>query len=265
MTAAAIKDLRRFADRRDLDARTLFRSTDPGLPGVSTGPYVSQFLLQPYTFGSTPTQHRYRTTVAGSDHLTSYDAWLAVQNGQPTTATASYDPTPRYIRNGRDLGEWSHLDFSDQGPLVASLIPLGYVARYGPQQVLAQTNPYRDHPTQTGAVTFGAPDILDQVARSANAAMKAAWYHKWLVHRRLRPEETGGRIHNHLTGAATYPFHPKLTARRCWIGCTPPTAATCVRRPTPRAARPTRPTRGPRPRSAGPGCGCSRRCSTPGS
>ena len=29
---------------------------------------------------------------------------------------------------------------------------------------------YRDHSTQTGAVTFGAPDILDQVARSANAA-----------------------------------------------------------------------------------------------
>jgi hypothetical protein len=47
---------------------------------------------------------------------------------------------------------------------------LGYVARYGPQQVLAETNPYRDHSTQTGAVTFGAPDILDQVARSANAA-----------------------------------------------------------------------------------------------
>jgi hypothetical protein len=56
-----------------------------------------------------------------------------------------------------------------------------------------------EHPTQSGVVTFGAPDILDQVARSANAAMKAAWYHKWLVHRRLRPEEAGGRVHHHLT------------------------------------------------------------------
>jgi hypothetical protein len=131
---------------------------------VSTGPYASQLLLQPY-----------RTTVAGSDHLTSHDAWLAVQNGQPTTATARYDPTPRRIRNGRDLGEWSHRDFSYQGPLVARLILLGYVAR------------------------------------SANAAMKAAWYHKWLVHRRLHPEEAGGRIHNHLTGAKGYPLHPTLT------------------------------------------------------
>jgi hypothetical protein len=210
ITAAAIADLRRFADYQGLDAGTLFRATDPQLPGVTTGPYLSQFLVQPYTFGSTPIQQRYRTTVAGSDHLTSYAAWLAVQNGQPTGATPRFDPIPRFIRNGRDLGEWSHRDFSYQGPLVACLILLGYLARYGPQ-VLADTNPYRDHPTQTGAVTFGAPDILDQVARSANAAMKAAWYSKWLVHRRLRPEEAGGRIHHHLTGAKAYPLHPKLT------------------------------------------------------
>jgi hypothetical protein len=211
LTAAAIADLRRFADYQGLDAGTLFRSADPGLPGVATGPYVSQFLLAPYAFGSTPTEQRYRTTLAGSDHLTSYPAWLAVQNGQPTTASARYDPTPRFIRNGRDLGEWSHRDFSYQGPLVACLILLGYAARHGPQEVLAEDNPYREHPTQSGAVTFGAPDILDQVARSANAAMKAAWYHKWLVHRRLRPEEAGGRIHHHLTGQAEYPLHAKLT------------------------------------------------------
>jgi hypothetical protein len=209
ITAAAIADLRRYADHQGLDARTLFRSTDPELPGVSTGPYVSQFLVQPYTLGSTPIEQRYRTTLPGSDHLTSYEAWLAVQNGRPPTASARFDPTPRFIRNGRDLGEWSHRDFSYQGPLVAALILLEYVARYG-LQVLSAANPYRNHPTQSGMVTFGAPDILDQVARSANPAMKAAWYHKWLVHRRLRPEEAGGRIH-HLTGQAEYPLHPKLT------------------------------------------------------
>jgi len=40
--------------------------------------------------------------------------------------------------------------------------------------------------------------------------LKAAWYRKWLVHRRLRPEEFGGRIHNYQTGAASYPIHPKI-------------------------------------------------------
>jgi hypothetical protein len=252
ITAAAIQDLRAFADYQGLDARTLFRATDPQLPGVATGPYISQFLLQPYTFGSTPTEQRYRTTVAGSDHLTSYPAWLAVQNGQPTTTSAQFDPTPRFIRNGRDLGEWSHRDFSYQGPLVACLILLGYLARYGPQ-VLNEANPFRDHPTQTGGVTFGAPDMLDQVARSANAAMKAAWYSKWLVHRRLRPEETGGLVHNHMTGAAEYPLPPKLTG-----------SAVLDRLYSRNGTYlpPIRPTRGPPPPSAGLGCGCSRRSST---
>lgn len=44
----------------------------------------------------------------------------------------------------------------------------------------------------------------------ANRAIKAAWYQKWLVHRRLRPEELGGRIHNHMTGRADYPIHESI-------------------------------------------------------
>jgi hypothetical protein len=182
VTAAAVADLRRLEGYR----------------------------LQPYTFGSTPVQQRYRTTMPARDHLTSYEGWLDVQNGRPASSQAWFDRLPRYIRNGRDLGEWAHRDFSYQGPLVACLILLDYLAQHGPQ-VLDEANPYKDSATQSGVVTFGAPHVLDLVARVANHAMKAAWYHKWLVHRRFRPEEATGRIHNHLTGAADYPLHPKLT------------------------------------------------------
>jgi hypothetical protein len=38
------------------------------------------------------------------------------------------------------------------------------------------------------------------------AALKAAWAQKWLVHRRLRPEAFGGRIHQTKTQAAGYPI-----------------------------------------------------------
>jgi hypothetical protein len=65
VTAAAVADLRRLEGYRDVDARTLFRSD---LPGVMAGPYISQFLLQPYTFGGTPVQQRYRTTMPARDH-----------------------------------------------------------------------------------------------------------------------------------------------------------------------------------------------------
>ena len=36
------------------------------------------------------------------------------------------------------------------------------------------------------------------------------WFQKWFVHRRLRPETFGGRVHNHLTGRANYPIDSEL-------------------------------------------------------
>ena len=44
-------------------------------------------------------------------------------------------------------------------------------------------------------------------AEIATAALKAVWYQKWFVHRRLRPEAFGGAVHNHLTKRRQYPIH----------------------------------------------------------
>lgn len=51
-----------------------------------------------------------------------------------------------------------------------------------------------DGPDQGGFVTFGSAHVLDLVTKAARAGLEGAWFHKWLVHRRLRPEVTGGRI-----------------------------------------------------------------------
>ncbi len=51
---------------------------------------------------------------------------------------------------------------------------------------------------------------MDLVAKVANCALKAAWYQKWSIHRRVRPEAFAGHLHNHKTGAASYPIHPKV-------------------------------------------------------
>ena len=202
VTAAAIEDLKRFPAYAKVNAQTLFRGESPG---VSTGPYVSQFLLQPYMFGSSPVEQRYRTTVPGLDHVTAYQSWLDTQNGNPASAGAAFDGVHRYIRNGRDLGEWVHRDFTYQGALVAALILLGYG-----NAALDEANPYKRSANQSGFATFGAAHVLDLIGRVANHSQKAAWYQKWVIHRRLRPEEFGGRIHNHMTGAARYPIHPSL-------------------------------------------------------
>jgi hypothetical protein len=44
----------------------------------------------------------------------------------------------------------------------------------------------------------------------ANIALKAAWFQKWVLHRRLRPEEYGARVHRHATGEGQYPLHLDL-------------------------------------------------------
>jgi hypothetical protein len=50
------------------------------------------------------------------------------------------------------------------------------------------------------------------VAKVANAAVDVSFYYKWIVHRRIRAEEFGGRVHVHKTGGATYPIHADLLA-----------------------------------------------------
>lgn len=195
---AATRDLRRFATFRWLTETTMFRGETFG---DSVGPYISQFLCKPIPYGATTIEQRYRVPVADDDKMTGYSEWLNIQNGLAPSSSQIYDPTPRYIRNGRDLGEFVHQDFSFQAFLNAALILLSYGGA-----ALSDTNPYKTIANQGAFAQFGGPHILDMVARAANAGLKAAWYQKWNVHRRLRPEAFAGLVHNHATGNASYPM-----------------------------------------------------------
>jgi hypothetical protein len=57
---------------------------------------------------------------------------------------------------------------------------------------------------QEGFGTYGGPHLLSLVTEVATRALKAQWFQKWFVHRRLRPEAFGGRIHAHQTGLRDY-------------------------------------------------------------
>lgn len=207
LTKTAASELSGLSDFRGPKAQgavtteTLFRGATPG---DLTGPYISQFLWKDIPFGAKTITQNYRTAVAGSDYLTSYDDWLNIQNGGVSGAPLYY-PESRYIRNGRDLSGYVYNDFSYQGPLSACLILLSFG-----NKALDPANPYLNSPTEGGFITFGAAHILDLVAKVARVALEAAWFQKFLIHRRLRPEEFGGRVHNHLTGKASYPIHPEV-------------------------------------------------------
>ncbi|WP_216831531.1 vanadium-dependent haloperoxidase [Alkalihalobacterium elongatum] len=207
LTIEAASELSRFSDFRgpkdngSVTTGTLFRSATPE---DLEGPFISQFLFKDIPFGSTTIPQRYQTTLAGADHMTDYEEWLNIQNGGSPVA-AIPDTTPRYIRNGRDLAKYVHIDFSYQPALSACLILNGLG-----RDALSPNNPYLKSATQGGFITFGGPHILDLVSKVSRLALEAAWFHKFLVHRRLRPEEFGGRVHNHLTDSANYPIHKEL-------------------------------------------------------
>jgi hypothetical protein len=60
-------------------------------------------------------------------------------------------------------------------------------------------NPYLAMRNQAGFTCWGGPHIKTLVAEVSTRALKATWHQKWMVHRRLRPEEFGGRVHHQLT------------------------------------------------------------------
>jgi len=112
------------------------------------------------------------------------------------------------MRNLRDIATYVHFDALYEAYLNACLILLGMRAPFDPG------NPYVDSRNQDGFGTFGAPHILTLVPEVATRALKAVWYQKWAVHRRLRPEEFGGRIHVHLQGLPARPGRPVIAPGR---------------------------------------------------
>lgn len=204
----AAADLSRFSDYNGLHAsdgtatpQTLFRGT---LAGDDVGPYISQFLLKNIRFGSITVEQKSFVPTAGLEYLTRYDDFLTVQNGRPQ-APLQLDPTPRYLRNLRDLGQYVHIDFAQQEVLTAGLLLL----LFG-EGALNPANPYLKFSRQDRFTTFGGPGLLDLALRVIQPALTATWFQKWCVHRRTRPEEFAGRVHIHRTGAAAYPIDASI-------------------------------------------------------
>jgi len=182
--------------------QTLFRGFTAG---DVIGPYISQFLLQPVSFGALPLRQQYTTYVPGSDYMTDFSSWLEVQNGQGpfVLPQGALDPQLRYLRNGRDVSAWVHVDLLYQAYFMAMLWLLNNPGIAG----FNTGNPYSSSRTQVGFGTFGPPHINALMTEVSGYALRAQWYQKWWVHRALRPEAYGGLVHNIKTGTAQYPLH----------------------------------------------------------
>jgi len=205
--AAAAAELEKYRDVFDLPfvsritPATVFRGRTKG---DIQGPVISQFLLRDVPFGSLTINQRQSTVVPGRDYLTDFGSWLAVQNGVDPGGDV-LDPVPRYIRNMRDMARYVHIDALHEAYFNAALILLA--ERGG---AVDQGMPYRTSRTQIGFGTFGGPHILTLLTEVSTRALRAVWFQKWNVHRRLRPEEFGGRVDVHRRKLAQYPITAEL-------------------------------------------------------
>jgi len=231
----------------NLSSSNIFRGN---FKGDTVGPFVSQFLLKGSNddvlgrkpkegfvkYGAASYDNRIVVGVKDVDFMTHFDAWLDVQNGEDRNHSLIeqgdkkcnnvnddkdlkdlYDTTQRFIHNMRALASYVHFDKLYQAYLNALIyltrIPNKEMVVDG-QPLLDPGNPYTgSHPytaNQIGFGTFGAPHILSLVTEVASRALKAAWFQKWFIHRRLRPEAFGGLIHLKKTNQKDYPIHEKI-------------------------------------------------------
>ena len=174
--------------------QTLFRGFTAG---DVIGPYISQFLLQQVSLGALPLRQQYATYQPSLDYMTDFPSWLAVQNGQGPFALNVIDQQLRYLRNGRDVSAWVHVDLLYQAYFMAMLWLLRNAG-------FNTGNPYNSSRTQIGFGTFGSPHISALMTEVSEYALRAQWFQKWWVHRALRPEAYGGLVHNMKAGTAQY-------------------------------------------------------------
>ena len=207
LVAAAVTDLNAFTEPlrsagEKLTPATVFRGETRG---DVIGPYLSQFLWLDIPYGIKTIEQRYSVPSLGQNFLTDYAEWLACQRGAKPRSALAFDATPRFICSARELTEYVHRDFSFQAYMNAALVMLALG-----KDALSPTNPYRRSRTQFGDITLGSKNALSLLAQAALLGQKGAYFHKWQVHRRLRPECFAGRIETHAAGRRRYDFHTDI-------------------------------------------------------
>jgi membrane-associated phospholipid phosphatase len=218
--AAAIADLNRLSDFKGpkvggvVTAQSLFRGNTPG---DLIGPFISQFLYLPIPYGPGPNYDgsgslaiQYQQQIVPeanikNDFVFTFTDWLPIQRGANPEKNIIYGASQIFIRTARDLADYVHQDYPQQTFINAALILLSFGS-----DALDKANPYISNPTQESFTTYGTPDIIYMISVATEIALRTAWYQKWVVHRRTRPEFVGFLTNQQKSGAKDFGLHSDL-------------------------------------------------------
>jgi membrane-associated phospholipid phosphatase len=208
------RELTAYGGPFPVTSQNLFRGI---YSGEQTGPYVSQFLLRGnvdartadglgrcacegiISYGAQVIDQRILAAQSGVDYLTRFRAWLDVQNGADKRGLDFFAPERRFISTLRAGATYVHFD-----QVLNAFYNAAWILLSEPTGVPI------DAKRQSAFGSLGSIHVFQVLGEVLGRAFRAAWWQKWGVHRRLRPEEFGGRVHHHLTGAREYPIHSSL-------------------------------------------------------
>ena len=220
LVGQAVADMNRlsaFVGPGPVTAQNLFRYP---FVDATVGPYVSQILYQTHRLDGVdfvPQPHS-RLQVAdpdtgnvltgpgtGVDFLTNLPEYVFTESGngaiQPNPNVI--DPTPRFLRNVRDVGSLAASDTIYSLYFRAAIILSGLGIR------LDASDPYAHDPRISGFSTFSTA-WMEGLLGNVHKAEAHAFYGKWFLHRKIRPEQFGNLVDGVLTNR--FSFTPGLHA-----------------------------------------------------
>jgi hypothetical protein len=203
LISQAVADLNRmsaYSGPKPVTPQNIFRYP---FFGATDGPIISQILYTTHSFDGVqfvpmistrfPVADKNTGTVltgpnTGLDFMTNLNEYVFVQNGNGALDnTNPTDPTPRFIRSGRDIGSYVNADsiFSTYFRAAIMLQNLGIP--------LDPNNPYATDTRISGFNTFSTAWLFNLVGAAQDTEAQA-FYQKWYVHRHLRPEAFGNLV-----------------------------------------------------------------------
>lgn len=173
--------------------------------GDLVGPYLSQlFFLDANVWPNTiPATIDFPTRSPANNRMVSSVTYLSVENGTVTEGPPTLSGTATYPSTGRDL---SYIVWQDLPSYLYELFSKKAIDAGAP---LSPLNPYLNTPlnaNQDSFITWSLNDLRTCLQLTAQNALTTAWYGKWAVNRRLRPEAFGNEVEQwRLSGMTSNP------------------------------------------------------------
>ena len=161
--------------------------------GVDVGPYISQLFYMdtldwPYTLSA---KVDFPTRSAINDRMITKTNYLSVQNGNIPENGPTLLGSETYLSTGRDM---SYLIWKDSPGKCFERAAIHAIDAGCP---FSSSNPYINNPIQANQeqfITWNLCDIRSCMFMVIQNALSAAWYGKWMINRRLRPEAMANEV-----------------------------------------------------------------------